>query len=200
MEEYSTVNSFKGRVEWDDRETRVAFDDARKLIDDRTIPNRILAFGVELIAEEGRIKIDVDSTRGREFHRLIIDGEEDWVKQNLQTIHDFENAQTERLRKVLSNKRLTYLQYVLAGSLLAILLPHILPPYPAFDVPVPQEILMLAGAHIILLVLIEIPKRVYPYVVLNRNGTEPLHKVIISALISILSIVSVVFSAIGLLS
>jgi hypothetical protein len=200
LEKYSTVTDMKGSVEWDNRDTRVQFDDARQLIDDKTVPNRVLAFSVKLRAEEGRIEIAVDSTKGREFHRLIIDGEEEWVKQNLQNISDFENAQTETLRAFISNKRLTYLQFLLGGSLIATLAPHAITLHPVFDFPIPPETLLIAGGHILMIGLLEVPKRIYPYVVFTRNGTEPLHRAIISVLIPMLTLIGVVLSAVGLLT
>lgn len=199
IERYSTVEKFEGRAEWDGRDTRFQFDDAYNLIDENTIPNRILAFEVHLRADEGHIRLTVDATKGNEFHRLIIRGDEEWVKKNLQNISDFERSHTERLRSILSNAHLTGLQYLLTGSALILAIPYMITLHPSFHFPIPREVLLLGGVHLLLIALLEVPKRIYPYVVFTRNGTEPIHRAIISVLIPLLSVISVALSAIGVL-
>ena len=198
LQEYSEVEKFEATAIWNEFDSKVTFDDASKLIEDGSIPNRLLSFDLYLRADKGTIKVRADSDK--ENFQLAVKGEEQWVKTNIQNITDLVESQGNELRYWLSHQNLFYLQLFVAGAFISNFLPDIWALInPIIHVPISTRSLLIGSGLLLLIGLLEIPKRIYPYVVLRRNGTEPVYKTIISVMIPVLSFIAAILSILSFL-
>jgi len=201
LEEYSEVEQTTVTVNWNGGDTEVQFNEIRKILEDQSLPDRILSYKIAISTKEGQIRVIADGQGANEVHQLSIQGPDAWVKTNIQNITSLLEARKSTLRSVLSRKNLFFLQMLLIGSLASIFLPYgIAILHPMTHLPVPERVLWLSVSQFLLLGFLEVPKRLYPYVVIRRNGVEPLYRRVLSILIPLLTIVSVALSAVSLLT
>lgn len=199
LQKYSEVEDFEATAIWDGGKSKVTFTEASQLVEDGSIPNQILSFDLRLQADKGYIWIDAIGSK--EYHRLIVNGEEEWTKTNVQNITEFVESQGNELRSWLSHRNLFYLQLFVAGVFISNFLPFIWTVInPLMTVPISTEQLLIGAGLFGIITLLEVPKRIYPYVVLCRNGTEPLYRTIVSIIIPIISVIGAALSAVALLS
>jgi len=193
IEEYTDADKFEVTAKWDDKKSEVTLDNPREILDTKSIPNRIQTFDLYLRGQKGRIKLTVDSRRGREFHRLIVEGEDEgWVRKNVQNIHEFERIQRNKIRKYLNTNILRSIQALLVGSIIATAGPYIITNLnKVIQYPIPNYIIYLSVFQIGMLFAVETSRWLYPHTLLIRNGADPLHKKAISIAMPILSIISV---------
>lgn len=197
----SDYREFEVIVGWDG--STVTFDDPYEIIDDKSIQDTLRHFSITYRDDSGYMRVTGFDSKSenifgdKEKHEVLIRGEKESVKRKLQSISEFEAAQSNDLARWLSKRSLRRVQAVLGASLV---FTFIVGTGYLSTFPLPKSALFAIAIQIGMIGLLELPKRIYPFIALFRHDTTPLYKTWISVGSVVTSVVGTLLALVGLLS
>lgn len=196
----SDYRKFEATVGWNG--STVTFDDPYEIIDDRSIPDTLRDFRINYRDDSGYIRVTGFDRKSenifgvKEMHEVTIEGDKEFVKRKLQSISEFEAAQSNDLARWLSKRSLRRVQTVLGASLV---FTFIVGTGSLSTFPLPQSALFAIAIQIGMIGLLELPKRTYPFIAVMRHDTTPPYKTWISVVSVVTSVVGTLLTLVGLL-